>query len=551
MRAQRSFALTASLALFTVACSGDKASEGNGTVVVAVGGDPTILLPPLTNTSQGRLVADQVFERLAELPTAPGGPFQPRLADSWEWSADSLSIAFHLNPKARWHDGKPVTARDVAFTWRLSSDSTSGSPIVSDIKDIDSVTVRDSLTPVFWFHRRTPTQLFTATYQLFIVPEHLLKDVKAADLRTTPFGHQPVGSGRFRFASWVPNQKVELVADTANYRGRPGIDRLVVLIAPDYNGAMNKVLTGEADFYETMRPESFGEIAKHADLKSVGYANTQYGFVLFNQRARKGSAPHPVFGNRAVRVAFTQALDRGAMVKNVLDSLGAVGSGPAPSSMPFHDAGVQQIAYSPEAANKALDSLGYAKGADGMRAKGGKPLAFSLLVPNSSQNRVKFAVLIQEALRQVGVKVDVEQVDFPTFQARLRAHDFDAAINALATDPVPSAALQSWGTAAANGGSNYGGYQNPAFDALIDSGTAATDAAKAKDYLHRAYQTIVSDAPAVWLYEPRLVAAAHKRLQPATLRSDAWWANLADWKIPADQRIPRDKIGLRQVNNAQ
>lgn len=543
--------LLPALVLFAACTGREGASSGDtgGTVVIAVAADPDLLLPPLTNTSSGRMVADQIFERLAELP--PNGPsggdagYQPRLAARWEWAPDSLSIAFHLDPRARWHDGKPVRASDVAFSFRIGKDSTSGSTIVSSLDRIDSVTVRDSLTAVYWFKGRYPNQFFDATYQLFIIPEHLLANVKPSELRSAPFGRAPVGTGRFRFVSWQTNQRLELIADTANYRGRPPLDRVVVAIAPDYNAGLAKLLSGEADFYEFIRAPNIAEVGAKPDLMLQRYPSLQYAYLLMNVRA-KGAA-HPVFGDVNVRRAISMSIDRKAVVRNVLDSLGEVGIGPAPRALATSDSTLRIPPYDPEGAKRLLDSLGWKAGADGMRARGGRPLRFTLIAPNSSQNRVKMAVLIQEALRQVGVRVDLEQVDQNAMMSKLRAHDFDAVMNAIATDPVPDAILQSWGTASINGGQNWGSYSNPAFDALVDSGVVQGDPARAREYLRRAYQTILDDAPAVWLYEPVLMAGKHRRLRTPDMRVDAWWVGLPEWSIPANERIERDRIGLRQA----
>src|SRR6202042_696556 len=120
-------------------------------------------------------VTGLLFDRLAEIGdrmnTIGDGGFQPELADRWAWSADSLSIAFHLDPRARWHDGVPVRSADVRFTYRMDRDSSVGTEITTQIARIDSVTTPDSLTAVFWFHQRYPEQFFDATYQMLICPE--------------------------------------------------------------------------------------------------------------------------------------------------------------------------------------------------------------------------------------------------------------------------------------------------------------------------------------------------------------------------------------------
>jgi peptide/nickel transport system substrate-binding protein len=114
-------------------------------------------------------------------------------------------------------------------------------------------------------------------------------------------------------------------------------------------------------------------------------------------------------------------------------------------------------------------------------------------------------------------------------------------------EPSPAGIRQTWGMIGArtSGGSNYGSYESAAFDARVDSALGTNSPDRSRTYWLRAYQTIVDDAPAVWLFEPRLVAGAHRRLRLATLRADAWWAELDEWSIPLAERIGRDRVGAR------
>ncbi|MFL5575262.1 MAG: peptide ABC transporter substrate-binding protein [Gemmatimonadaceae bacterium] len=559
-RARRAAGLLASsaLALLAAGCGGGRpdaaaggAAEHGGTVVIATAADPDILLPPLVTSLQGKQVTDFLFDHLAEmgpaLNTVGDAGFAPRLADRWEWAPDSLSIAFHIDPRARWHDGVPVRASDVRFTHRVYTDPAVGSPFTPVLANIDSVSVRDSLTAVVWYRRRSPEQFFDAAYQMQIVPEHLLKDVKPAELKTSELARHPVGTGPFRFVRWTPGASLEVVADTTYYRGRPKLDRVIWSVSPDFSAATTKLFAGEADLFEPLRPENLAEVAKHPELKVVTFPSLDYGFMQFNLREPKTRRPHPLFGDRALRRALTMALDRRSMVRNVFDSLGAVGIGPVVRAQATADTTIAQIPYDLAAAKRTLDSLGWRDAdGDGYRERDGRPLAFTLLTPVSSKNRVRLAVLVQEQLKQAGVRVRVDQMDFSAFLAREIARDFDAVMGGWHIDPSPSGVRQMWGTAGSRGkdGSNYGSYESPVFDAYVDSALASLDPAKSKAYFRRAYETIVADAPAVWLYEPKPAAAVHKRLELPGRRADAWWAGLAEWSVPAAARIPRDRLGL-------
>jgi peptide/nickel transport system substrate-binding protein len=525
------------------------ASTG-GTLVVAAASDADILFPPLVAGVQGKQVVDLVFDHLAaigpELNTVGDAGFTPQLARRWQWADDSLSIAFELDPQARWHDGTPVRAADVRFTHALMTDSVLGSPHAGGLAGVDSVTVRDSTTAVAWFARRSPEQFFDLVFNMAILPSHLLAKVPTAELRTSEFARKPVGSGRFRFARWDAGSRIELVADTANYRGAPALSRVVWSVSPDYAAATTRLVAGEADYLEGVRGDAVERVAATADLRTVSFPSLDYGYMAFNFRdARDHARPNALFADRGVRRALSMALDRPAMVKNVLDTLGLLGIGPVTRAQTSADPSIAMLPYDTSAATRLLDSLGWrdANG-DGVRERGGRKLEFSLLVPTSSAPRMRMAVLIQDQLKQVGVAVRIESVEANVFFERVQAHKFDAMLNAWRTDPSPAGVRQAWGSASADAG-NFGSYASPRFDALVDSAAAEFDPARSKALYRRAYAQIVDDAPAVWLYELRNVAAVHRRFDISGLRADAWWAGLAGWSVPDARRIPRDRIPLQ------
>ena len=400
-----------------------KAAAG-GTLVISAGGDPDILIPALLSSTQAAQITDLVYDRLAmigdSLSIVNDAGFTPQLADRWTWGADSLSIAFHINPRAKWHDGQPVRASDVRFTFQSTTDSTLGSGVRPLVTNIDSVTTPDSATAVFWFHARSPQQFYDATFQMPIMPEHVWRGIAPSAWRGSEPSKHPIGSGQYRFVRWVPKAVVELAADTGNYRGSPKLSRVIWSIAPDFNTAVTRFLSGEADFFEALRPENLAEVAKHPELRTKRYRGMAYTYAQFNLRdPANGARPHPIFGNRELRRALTMATDRTTLVRSVYDSLALPALGPTVRAYPTTDPNLAQIPFDLPRARQILDSLGW-RDADGngIRERNGRPLQFSLAVPGTSKARVRLAVLLQEQLRQAGAKVDVEQLDFPVMMER-------------------------------------------------------------------------------------------------------------------------------------
>ena len=549
MAAMRYLGLLCALAMCgCVGTESSSAKNSGGTLAISTGGDPDVLIPSLVQTTTTAQVVDMIYDRLADigdsLNIVSDKGFTPRLADHWTWSADSLSIAFHVNPKAKWHDGVPVRSNDVRFTIASTKDSTLGSPTAALLTNIDSVSTPDSATAVYWFHARSPQQFYDAVYQLPIMPEHVWKSIPPASWRASDAARNPIGSGQYRFLRWIPRAAVELVADTTNYRGAPKISRLIWSIAPDFQAAVTRFLTGETDFFEQLRLENLPEVAKHPQLRTKQYHALQYSFLQFNLRdPAHHDRPHPLFSNRELRRALTMATDRATVVRGVFGALALPALGPTVRAYPTTDLNLTQIPFDLPRARQILDSLGWrVSTSDSVRRRNGHPLQFTLSVPSSSKARVQTAVILQEQLRQAGVKMDVEQLDFPVMVEKDRKRAFDATIGQWNTLPSPGAVLGSWGIGGsrASSGNNHGSYENPVFDAYVDTALASFDPVKRKAYFTKAYETIIQDAPAIWLAEPSPTVGYHSRLQLGTLRSDAWWIHIPEWWIPSDKRIPRD-----------
>jgi peptide/nickel transport system substrate-binding protein len=154
------------------------------------------------------------------------------------------------------------------------------------------------------------------------------------------------------------------------------------------------------------------------------------------------------------------------------------------------------------------------------------------------------AVLLQAQLRRAGVAVKIEQMDASAFGSRQQAHTFDAALGGFHAGSSPDGIHEVWTSAGlGENGANYGSYASPVFDAQFDSAMVAGPHA-ARAAFTRAYTTINEDAPAVWLYEPKTVIGIDRRFRTGVMRPDAWWIGVADWYIPASERVPRDRLLL-------
>ncbi len=534
-------AFSALLLLSLAACLGDRASRApagadGGTLVIAVPGDANILLPPVANQLAAH-VTERLFPRLAELKldlnTVDDSGFTPVLARSWE-HRDSTTIVFHLDPRARWQDGVPITAADVVYTFELYRDPLTESPYRVNLDPIVSVTRLDSLTVAFAFRRWYPEQLYDATHHLLVMPRHLLDSIPHERLASSAFARDPVGAGPFRFAHWEPGTEIAVEADTGWFLGRPHLARIVWRTMPDVSASVSALLAGEADAMEFVPPPDEIERARKApDLTLVPYPSPYLGGLIFNLR-------RPLFAGRELRRALAMAIDRETIVRSILGAYGEAPVGAA-TRMQWIAAGpVRQLPWDTAGAARLLDSLGWRRGADGVRQKAGRRLEFTVITPTTSRIRQGVAVLLQDQLRKAGAVIRIQPLELTVFDRRSHDGDFDALMFSRTLDPSPANLVQFWGSASV-GGDNIGAYRSPAFDSLLAAAAAAATRAAAQPLWRAVLERLNDDAPAVFIYSPRNNAAIHQRFQHVTIRPDSWLATVATWSVAPDRRLPRDR----------
>jgi len=507
------------------------------TVVIAATGEPSALLPPLVGETVGRDISDQVFERLADLkpgkaPLDSTG-YEPRLAKSWE-RVDSLTLRFHLRPGARWHDGRPVTANDVVFSFDAYADSTLETAAGEQIRGSLHAEAPDSSTVLVRFSRSYPEQLLDATWHVRIIPAHIWAEIQRSEWINDSSLVHLVGSGPYRIIHWEHGQSLTLEADSTQ-TPLPAIRRLVWRFAPDPDAALNAVLSHEADLMETVgSPDRVARVEGDTSLSAVRYPSAAYGFVGYRVSAARrlgGSATGAeVLEDRAVRRALNMAVDRNAIAKAIFGPDSKAPPGPMSQLLWIWDDGIRALPFDTAAAGRELDSAGWVRGADGNRRKAGRLLRFEILVPATSVTRKNAAVALQEAWRKVGAQVSVAAVEFPVFQKRLAEGKFDAYIGAYLDEPSPRGLADQW-TAAGIGVLNYGGYRSPGFDSLFTRALAIRSLPEARTAWRAAMDRINDDAPALFLYAPTNVAAVSHRLDGVMIDPYSWVSGVRGWRV--------------------
>jgi peptide/nickel transport system substrate-binding protein len=399
------------VALGGVAC-GSIAERRGATVLFASGADLQSINPLLTQHPLARQVQRYVlFTTLARHDSALAP--QPYLARSWSWSADRRTLTFRLHGVVKWHDGRPTTAHDAAWTLEQARDARTGYPRLADLAPLTSVRADDDTTLTLQF-REPPAVFPDVLTDLAILPRHLLDTVPVGRLREAAFNEQPVGNGPFRFVTHEPNRRWVFTADPAfpaELGGPPGLERFIVVGVDEPTTKLAALTSGELDF-AGIQPAHAEFVARDSALGVMSYPLLfTYGLV-FNTR-------RPPFDDAVVRRAVSLALDRQEIVDGYLYGFGTVADGAVPPGLPGR-LEMPAPMHRPDSARALL---------------AGRRIRFEMLTVGSGEAALE--QMIQAQLARAGFEVVIRQLELSAFLDRAYGarHNFDAAVLGIPGDP--------------------------------------------------------------------------------------------------------------------
>jgi peptide/nickel transport system substrate-binding protein len=528
--------LPALLAVIALGACGDAADPAadvgdptpGGTGIVAVTSDFQAF-NPVTNTALVtlELINFALFTPLIQY----NEDFEPEpwLAESWDLAEDH--VVMRLRTDVTWHDGQPVTAEDVVFTFDLAKAPESASLLESAyLTMVRSATALDANTVRFDFdapHSQPMDGFWWAP-----LPRHLLEGVAPAQLAQHGFNRNPVGSGPFRFVSWDAGQQVTLEANDRFPQalgGRPMLDRIVFRIVPESTTRLTELLTGAVDLNYTVLPDEAQQVDRQRNVRLNHYPSREFLYVGWNNEREPFQDPR-------VRRALAHAIDRDALIEALMFGYAEPASAPILPFSPL-DPGLDPVPYDPEAARRLLAEAGYTAGADGTLRGPAGPLRFTMMV---SENRLRqdLATVIQSQLRQVGVDLQLRVMEFQTLLAQHRARDYQSVLSGWSmdnfrVDPTP---LFSCEEARREQSPNRAGYCNPEVDRLMLAGLQETDAGRARGIWQDFGRILQQDQPITFLFWVEDMAGVAPRLQGADMDARGKMVNVQRWWIPETQR---------------
>lgn len=423
------------------------------------------------------------------------------LAESWDISPDGKSYTFHLRRNVKWHDGQPFTADDVVFTVNTALDEknksymrtyflVNGKPV--QVKKVDDYTVE------FTLPEPSATFLFNVWKQnTVIVPKHLLE---GKDLQTADFNQHPIGTGPYMFVSYTPKQQLLMRANPNYHFGKPKIPFWMFKEIGDQNAALAALARDDVTMVGVGTKSVRETAAAMPGVKVYGYdSGWVYGLSMNVKR-------FPL-DDRRVRQAVAYAIDREGMVKSIVGQDTPVAwslIGPTQSWAYKQD--IKKYPQDVEKAKQLLVEAGFKPGKDGILSKDGKQAKFTILIQAGATDAdpMSFALAIQQALKNVGIAVEIQQLDRGTLQPRLfNDKDFDAYIwwDGYAFEPDLSA---FWTVA-----SCPNGYVTPELEGMVLKANTAVDQKDRKAQLDAIADRIAEDVPFIPLYFYRGYVAIH------------------------------------------
>ena len=520
-------------------------SPAGATLVIAVARDITAPVPTLWSDQLNREISDLMFLRLADLGpglgTSDEKSFVPRLARRWE-RRDPLTLVFDLDTRAHWQDGAPVTAHDVVFTLERARNPVLSPQTATLLRRLKSITAEGESRVVARFSEPYAEQLYDVTYHVPPLPAHLLEQIPPESLAASAFVQHPIGDGPYAFVRRTPGQQVELTANQQFFLGRPGIRRILLLIARDAEARVNLLLTGSVDAVDNIYAfENWARVEKLPDYQYYPVPGPTIQYADFNERDPADTArPHPIFSDPVVRRALAQAVDRATIVRAAYGPLARISDAPLSALLLRNVDPPPPLRYDTVEARRLLASRGWLDhDGDGILDKDGHPLTFKVMIPSVVAARVKMGTMMQEAWRRLGVAAELETVEPNDFVQRRRAGRFDLELQGVAQDPSPSGLVQSW-SCAGIGASNVAHYCNPAVDSLLERAVVSNPRQMSRLYSEAAHR-IADDAPAIFLAAPVFGTPVHRRFTNVTIRPESNWSLVWQWSLRPGQQIDRDR----------
>jgi len=486
----------------------------------AVGGEftelfeaqPAKLTPYIASDVYSTRVLDRVCESLSS--------FDPKtlrlvgaLADGWQIDPDGLWIRAHINPRARFSDGTPVTSEDIRWTYMdfINNPLIEAERARSTQDNLKEVKVVDGLTVDFIFQEAFFTNILIALGNP-ILPKHYYAKFEPSQINQGT--GMTMGSGPFRLSKlpsgpedlsnqWTPGEDVVLVRNEQYWSEKPALERLRFKSIKDDLGRLVAYRNGEGSMMLPTSPQYNKVLKEERDFEKSNYAlkwtnmRCGYSFIAWQCGPRSGKNLTP-FADKRVRQAMTMLLDRERMIRDIWDGIGIVAKGPNNPESPASDPAVKPLPFDQDKAKLLLAEAGW-KDRDGdgiLENEKGDKFTFEYTYATGGEISERLARFVKDSYGKAGIIVTTRPVDWSRYQELLKLRDFDAitmgwGANAPESDPRQIFHSES----IKEGGDNFTQWVNKDCDALIEKGRRTMDEATRMEVWRQFEACVAEDQP--------------------------------------------------------
>jgi peptide/nickel transport system substrate-binding protein len=459
------------------------------TVVFLIDSSPANLDPRVGTDGQSEHIDELIFDGLVARDSS--FQFTPALAERWD-QPDPRTLIFHLRNGVTFHDGRPLTSRDVVWTINSMRDGTVITPKAATYASVESLEAPDAHTVTF--HLKQPDNFLLtnlSTGAVGIVPEGSGRE----------FWRHPMGTGPFQFVTQQIDQDVVLERNSHSWGASPKLARVRFAVVPDAITESLELQKGSGDVAVNSLPtDSLPVLAKRPDLRVDDSGGTQIQYLSFNVR-------DPILKDMRVRQAISCAIDRDLIIKSLMRGYARPAQSMLPTSHWAFAADGPRFDYDPSRALRLLDEAGFAAGPGGIR--------FHLTIKTSTDEGTRLlATVLQQQLARVGIALDLRSYEFATFYADVTRGAFQIySLRWIGGNEQPDIFSYAFSTARFSPkGANRGHYSNPKLDALLDNAAQNPDQDQRRAYYAEAQRILATDLPAINLWYRDTVVVHNKRL---------------------------------------
>lgn len=466
-------------------------------LVYASTSDAKGLSPIDTNDSVSSNVIVQVYEPLFELNPETMEP-EPLLAESYE-NPDENTWIVHLKEGITFHDGTPLNAEAVKYTFEQIKDPERAAPRASLLAPISSIEVQDEYTVVLKTDQPYGPMLAALSHSNASI-------VSPTADQEGDINRNPVGTGPFVFEEWVEGDSVKLSRNEDYWREPAALESVTLKIVPEYSTAISMLETGEVDFLDGIPSDHLSRLESMDSVEVDVAEGTRVSYMTFNM----DKAP---YNELEFRQAVSHAVDQETYVEQ-LNGLGVYNESLIGPSVFGYNEEIQDYAYEydPEKATDIIEENGY----------GEQPI--TLLVANR-ENYLKMAEIVQQQLTDVGLTVELETMEWASFVDTARAGDYEMTFLGWANSTADGSELFYPNLHSTNiDGSNYTRYSNPEFNQLVEESRATVDQEVRKEKLHAANVLAIQDAPWVVMEHGSVTAAYDESVSGLQVDPTGQWS---------------------------